>query len=182
MTAGGNDLDYIGSFLRGSVMNTWAKPATIFGRRVANRIRARVSYLRDESAYDAVTDSLAEVVKRAQERAPRARVLLVDYLAVVGPATRPRLDVPLNEEQLPSIALMADRLAGVFAAAAERTGAELVAVSELSKQHAVGSPEPWTTGFTVRPPALGGFMPYHPNAAGMAAVADLIARHLEQTA
>ncbi|GAB2611410.1 SGNH/GDSL hydrolase family protein [Kribbella endophytica] len=182
VTAGGNDLEYIGAFIRGSMMNTLAKPATILGRRVANRIRARVSYLRDDSAYDAAAGQLAEIVREIRDRAPAARILLVDYLAVVGPSTRPRLDVPLNEEQLPSIALMADRLAGAFATAAEKSGAELVAVAELSKEHAVGSVEPWTTGFTLRPPSLGGVVPYHPTEAGMAAVADHVVRHLERDA
>jgi lysophospholipase L1-like esterase len=174
ITAGGNDLEYIGTFLRGSFLNTLAKPATILGRRVANRIRSRVSYLKDGAAYQSVADSLTRVVESARERAPEARILLVDYLSLVGPATRPRIDVPLNEEQLPSVALMADGLAGAFAKAAAATGAELVAASAASREHAIGSAEPWTTGFTLRPPSLGGFVPYHPNAAGMRAVADLI--------
>ncbi|MEV6283704.1 SGNH/GDSL hydrolase family protein [Kribbella sp. NPDC051770] len=179
VTAGGNDLEYIGAFIRGSLMNTLAKPATLFGRRVANRIRARVSYLRDDTAYDETTARLAEIVREIRDRAPSARILLVDYLAVIGPMTRPRLDVPLNEEQLPSVALMADRLAGVFAAAAEQSGAELVAVSGVSKEHAVGSAEPWTTGFSLRSPRLGGVVPYHPNEAGMRAVAEYVVRQLE---
>ena len=174
ITAGGNDLEYIGTFIRGSLMNTLAKPATLLGRRVANRIRARVSYLKDEAAYETVANSLAEVVGRVREVAPRSRVLLVDYLALIGPTTRPRLDVPLNEEQLPSVAMMADGLAGAFAKAAAKSGAELVAVSEPSKAHAVGSPEPWTTGFRLGP----GSVPYHPNAAGMAAVADAVVHQL----
>src|SRR5215207_8932949 len=89
ITAGGNDLEYVGSLLRGSMMNTLAKPATLLGRRVANRIRARVSYLKDQSAYDAVAVSLTEVVTKIRERAPQSRILLVDYLTLVGPATRP---------------------------------------------------------------------------------------------
>jgi lysophospholipase L1-like esterase len=178
ITAGGNDLEYVGTFSRGSFLNTWAKPATILGRRVANRIRARVSYLKDETAYQAVTDSLVTVVERVRERSPNARVLLVDYLTLVGPSTRPRLDVPLNEEQLPSIAMMADGLAGAFAKAAATTGADLVAASTAGREHAIGSPEPWTTGFSLRPPSFGGFVSYHPNAAGMRAVADLVVQTL----
>jgi lysophospholipase L1-like esterase len=174
ITVGGNNLDYVGTFLRGSVLNTWAKPATILGRRVANRIRARVSYLKDDASYQAVADSLTQVVEAARERAPEARIVLVDYLTLVGPSTRPRLDVPLNEEQLPSVAMMADGLAGAFAKAAAATGADLVEASVASKDHAIGSAEPWTTGFTLRPSTLRGFSPYHPNAAGMRAVADLV--------
>ncbi|MFK4084591.1 SGNH/GDSL hydrolase family protein [Kribbella sp. NPDC020789] len=178
ITAGGNDIDYVGTFLRGSALNTLAKPATLFGRRAANRIRARVSYLKDEADYQAAAASLISVVENIRERSPRAQILLVDYLTLVGPSTRPRLDVPLNEEQLPSVAMMADGLAGAFAKAAAATGAELIAASAASRDHAIGSPEPWTTGFTLRPGFLGGFVPYHPNAAGMRAVAGLIVDHL----
>jgi lysophospholipase L1-like esterase len=181
ITAGGNDLEYVGTFSRGSMLNTLAKPATLLGRRVANRIRARVSYLKEDADYQAVTDSLVTVVERVRERAPSARILLVDYLALVGPSTRPRLDVPLNEEQLPSVALMADGLAGAFAKAAATTGADLVASSAASRDHAIGSSEPWVTGFGLRPPGFpGGFVPYHPNAAGMRAVADLIVLTLKK--
>ncbi|MBB5977726.1 GDSL-type esterase/lipase family protein [Kribbella solani] len=175
ITVGGNDLEYVGTFLRGS------KPATLLGRRVANRIRARVSYLKDDAAYQAVAESLTIIVERTQERAPDARILLVDYLTLVGPATRPRLDVPLNEEQLPSIAMMADGLADAFAKAAAATGADLIAASAASKDHAIGTPEPWTTGFTMLPPNLGSFVPYHPTAAGMKAVADLITERIRTT-
>jgi lysophospholipase L1-like esterase len=177
ITAGGNDLDYIGTFIRGSMMNTLAKPATLLGRRVANRIRARVSYLKDPAEYDAVAASLTEIVTTIRDRAPRSRVVLVDYLTVVGPGTRPRLDVPLNEEQLPSIVMMADGLAKAFATAAERTGADLVAASAAGSSHAVGSTEPWTSGFRLGP---GRAAPYHPTAAGMAAVAELIVEKLRR--
>lgn len=173
ITAGGNDLEYIGTFIRGSLMNTLAKPATLLGRRVANRIRARVSYLKDPAEYDAVAASLAEIVNAVRERAPQSRIMLVDYLTVVGPSTRARLDVPLNEEQLPSIVMMADGLAKAFATAAEKTGADLIAASAAGQSHAVGSAEPWTTGFR-----FGRGVPYHPTAAGMSAVADLIVAKL----
>ena len=177
ITAGGNDLDYIGTFIRGSLMNTLAKPATLLGKRVANRIRARVSYLRGQTEYDAVAASLIEVVSAVRDRAPHSRILLVDYLTVAGPATRPRLDVPLNEEQLPSVVMMADGLARAFATAAEKTGADLITASAASLSHAVGSAEPWTTGFR-----LGRGVPYHPTEAGMAAVAELIVAELRADA
>jgi lysophospholipase L1-like esterase len=178
ITVGGNDLEYVGTFIRGSFLNTLAKPATIFGRRVANRIRARVSYLKEAKDYQAVADSLTAVVAKVHERAPDARILLVDYLTLVGPSTRARLDVPLNEEQLPSVVMMADGLAAAFSKATE-AGAELIAASAASRDHAIGSKQPWVTGFSGGLFApLRGFVPYHPNAAGMQAVADLIVAEL----
>jgi lysophospholipase L1-like esterase len=175
VTVGGNDLDYIGTFLRGSMMNTLARPVGLFSKRLGNRIRARVSYLKEQAEFDAVADRLVEIVNRIRESAPRSRILLVDYLTVAGPTTRPRLDVPLNEEQLPSVVMMADGLAQSFAKAAARSGAELVTASAASLGHGVGSAEPWTTGFGLRP---GGGVGYHPNEAGMAAVADLVIQQL----
>ncbi len=69
---------------------------------------------------------------------------------------------------------IADRLADAFAAAAQRTGADLIAASARTAEHAIGSSEPWVTGFraSMRP------LPFHPNAAGMQAVADAIYRHV----
>ncbi|NEA30453.1 SGNH/GDSL hydrolase family protein [Streptomyces sp. SID13031] len=179
ITAGGNDLEYIGTFIRGSLMNTLAKPATLLGKRVANRIRARVSYLKAPAEYDAVAASLTEIVTAIRDRAPQSRILLVDYLTVAGPGTRPRLDVPLNEEQLPSVVMMADGLARAYATAAEKTGTELIEASAAGLSHAVGSAEPWTSGFHFGP---GRGVPYHPTPAGMAAVANLIIAKLRAPA
>jgi hypothetical protein len=69
--------------------------------------------------------------------------------------------------------MMADGLAKAFATAAEKTGADLIAASAASLDHAVGSATPWTTGYR-----LGRGAPYHPNEAGMTAVADLIVAKL----
>ena len=55
------------------------------------------------------------------------------------------------------------------------SGAEVVRVSVASQNHAVGSAEPWVTGFR---PSLRGPAAFHPNAAGMAAIAALIELHL----
>ena len=80
-------------------MNTLAKPATLLGQRMANRIRARVSYL-EEPEYDAVAALPVEVVTRFGN-ALRGRYS--GRLPDGGrPDTRARLDVPLNEEQLPA--------------------------------------------------------------------------------
>jgi hypothetical protein len=67
----------------------------------------------------------------------------------------------------------------VFAAAAQRSGAELVCASDSSRDHALGSAQPWVAGLP-RLAKLGGA--FHPNAAGMAGIADTIIDHLQTAA
>jgi hypothetical protein len=53
----------------------------------------------------------------------------------------------------------------------------VVRVAEASRDHHAWSAEPWTTGATL--PLPGRPLAYHPNAAGMRAVAVLICEHLQ---
>ena len=97
-------------------------------------------------------------------------MVLVDYLTVLGEETRPSAVTPFEPSEIAAFRRVAQRLAGAFSSAAERTGADLVQASTLSAGHALGSAEPWVTGFrpSMKP------TPFHPNAAGMRAVADAI--------
>jgi hypothetical protein len=47
-----------------------------------------------------------------------------------------------------------------------------------SAAHAVGTAEPWVTGWVFGDLLAGDVAPYHPNAAGMRAVADLLVAQL----
>ena len=58
--------------------------------------------------------------------------------------------------------------------AAQRTGAELVPVSQDSRNHDVCSREPWTSGYG----ALQACNMMHPNKAGQTAVAAAVVRQL----
>jgi lysophospholipase L1-like esterase len=111
-----------------------------------------------------------QIVQAARARAPGARVVLVDYLTVLGQETIPRTSTPLDASEITAFRHIGDRLANAFAVAAERTGADLVPVGALSVDHAVGSSAPWVTGFRplMKP------TPFHPNAEGMRAVADAV--------
>lgn len=115
---------------------------------------------------------LARVVDAVRDRAPRARVLLVDYLALLGPATTPEA-AALGADDLDALRTVQTALEEAFTRAAERTDAELVAVSALSREHALGSAEPWVTGLVPTRRGLAGS--YHPNAVGMRAVAHALA-------
>jgi len=169
VTVGGNDIGYLLTLLRCSFQvapeAAPADAAAFFGTPV------------DPAAVDAALDrlpgELARLVAAVRARAPRARVLLVDYLTVVPAQLTPAF--PMSEEHRQLCAGIGRRLEAATAAAAAETGAELVAVSAPSRDHAVGAPEPWVTGWEFGDLRTGGVAPYHPNAAGMRAAADAVA-------
>lgn len=66
---------------------------------------------------------------------------------------------------------IATRLAATTRAGAEAAGWEYVAASAASADHHAWSEVPWTRHFHL---SLKGGAPYHPNPAGMAAVAGLV--------
>jgi lysophospholipase L1-like esterase len=172
VTAGGNDVDYLLTLLRCSFQadpaGAPAAAAAFFGTPV------------DPAAVDAamagLPAKLSGLVDAVRERAPRARVVLVDYLTVVPEQASAAM--PMSEEHRRLCAGIGRRLEAATATAARESGADLVAASQLSRDHAVGAAEPWVTGWVFGDLLAGGVSPYHPNAAGMRAVADAIVAEL----
>jgi lysophospholipase L1-like esterase len=169
VTVGGNDLGYIGSLVRGSMLSVVLP--RIMPRPLADRLRDRVDYgsvLRSAE----VADSLVDVVDAVRTRAPRARVVLVDYLTVLGTDAHSTADMPLRQADVDRVTATAAGLAAAFARAAQVSGADLVLASAAGAGHGVGSAQPWVSGFRFR--QLRRSAPYHPTLAGMTAVADLL--------
>jgi hypothetical protein len=102
-------------------------------------------------------------------------LLFVDYVSVL-PETGGCKAAPLPAADAKQARATAARLAQLTAAVAKDTGSTLVRVSSLSRGHDACAADPWVTGF----PQPGGafFVPYHPNLAGMTAVASAIDRTL----
>jgi lysophospholipase L1-like esterase len=110
------------------------------------------------------------IAARLRDRAPACRVVVVDYLSVLppnGPAPGP----PPPAEITTWGRALAARLAATTRAAAGTAGWTYIAASAASADHHAWSAEPWTRRFHL---SLRGGAPYHPNAAGMAAVAALV--------
>ena len=111
-----------------------------------------------------------------RRRAPQARVLFVDYLTLLpepGSAAS-----PLSTEEADLGRFVAARLEDATAAAAHATGCEIVRAGQASRYHHGWSAEPWVVGAGW--PLPWHPAPFHPNAAGMRAVADLIVEHVER--
>jgi lysophospholipase L1-like esterase len=114
--------------------------------------------------------NLAAIAGRLRERAPACRVLAVDYLTILPPdgpvpAAPPPADVAVWGRAI------AVRLAATTQAVASAAGWGYVAASAASAGHHAWSAVPWTRRSRL---SLRGGAPYHPNAAGMAAVAELV--------
>ncbi|KQS08403.1 hypothetical protein ASG04_13440 [Curtobacterium sp. Leaf183] len=177
ITAGGNDLRYVGS-LSEAAWGSWlsARPLTrALGRRLQRTATADPPTQRD---VDAATAGLVDVVRAVRDRAPAARVVLVDYLTIIGTATTRSRLAPFSEDQMLAFRRTADQLRDAFAAAAAQSGAELVDVAGISDEHAVGSAEPWVQGFTAFRKGDAAF--FHPTPAGMRAVSDAVLAHLRR--
>ncbi|MBW8487023.1 SGNH/GDSL hydrolase family protein [Actinomadura parmotrematis] len=161
VTAGGNDAGYIGSLIKAGAL-----PGPF-------RRSARIP---EAAAFDAVAASLARVVRAVRAHAPGARVLLVDYLPVLDPATSGADGLPLTPEQARRARAAAAALTSAFRRAAGE-GAEFVEVADAARGHGHRSPAPWTTGFARSWPFRGA-VPYHPTGAGMEALAALVVDRL----
>ncbi|SEI03040.1 GDSL-like Lipase/Acylhydrolase family protein [Leifsonia sp. CL147] len=176
LTAGGNDLRYLGT-LMSVAYGSWleARPATrVLGRRLRTAVIASPPTQRDVHA---AARGLASIVEAVHERVPSTRVLLVNYLTVVGPETTPSRAAPFTDSELALFRRIADQLKEAFVMAEHLSAAELVDVASMSETHGLGSADPWVQGFAPRSTRQAAL--FHPTLAGMRAVAAAVVDHIE---
>lgn len=126
----------------------------------------------------------AAVLDAIHEACPRAHVLVVEYLAMLGPHTRAGgVDVPFTDEQMgrhratARVLDDATRLVVTYGGRDRGTWCSIVPVAELSSAgHAIGSPDPWVS--SISPELLHNMCAFHPNAQGMVAVEKLVYQKL----
>jgi lysophospholipase L1-like esterase len=161
ITIGGNDVGYV-PLLMGASLPSLARRLPAI-RELLDR-DARIT------ALDGIGDALRAVGAAVRQRAPQARVMFVDYLTLLPAAGVPA--APLSAEHTELGRWVASRLEEATAEAAQATGCAVVRAGQASRDHHGWSPDPWAVaaGWPLpwRP------APFHPNAAGMRAVADLI--------
>lgn len=137
-------------------------------------------------------DQLARNIKRSEGKvvralrqirrlAPRARVLVVDYMRVVPDHACYPL-VPAVDEDMRYIKKKFDQLNAMLKRAARRAGAELVSTARRTRGHhlCAGAKERYAEvlGLSVNDLAIG--VPAHPNAAGARAQAASVLDHLRR--
>jgi lysophospholipase L1-like esterase len=168
ITIGGNDVGYVPLLMAASLPGLARRLPAI--RELLDR-DARLK------ALDGIGDALHTVGSEVRRRAPRAQVMFVDYLTLL-PAPGEPVD-PLSTEHADLGRLVATRLEEATAEAARDTGCEVLRAGDASRNHHGWSNDPWAVGagwpLPWRP------APFHPNAAGMRAVAELITSGPAQT-
>lgn len=179
VTAGGNDIGYIGNMIQDAASATMLGSVAIAVLRGVKFITSIFSPQTVQTttplSLEELAERLGDTLDKIHATAPTARIYLVEYVAVLGPSTKPRIDIPFNQERIDYHSQVASSLQNAFAVAtATRSDwCERVPLHELSLKHALGSEEPWVGGYDLnsvmqRGPVL------HPNLDGMKAVAGIL--------
>ncbi|KAK5170268.1 uncharacterized protein LTR77_004854 [Saxophila tyrrhenica] len=169
LTCGGNDIDYIGSLIDKLMLSQ-------LGPRHQQVLASPKKSL---TSWQALAERLEAVLDQIHAVAPKARIYMVQYPAIIGNQTRPLYDLALGPENVVKWDLMAQRLAHSYVDVEKSRSAwvEVVPVAGVSREHGLGSAEPWVRGFSVDMLAHGP-APLHPNLAGHTAVADMLYRQI----
>jgi hypothetical protein len=117
-----------------------------------------------------VQKALADLVAAVQERAPDARVMVINYLRIL-PDDAQCEAVPYPSGDVEWVAQVERDLAGAMREAAATRAVEFVDMHAKSEGHDVCSDSPWTNG--LRPKLRDGLF-LHPNANGQRAVAQAV--------
>lgn len=159
ITIGGNDV----GFVRNLMANTCA---------AASRGCGPVQVV-TEADWSRMESGLKEIVHKVQERAPQARIVLVDYVSVLSQRGNCNA-MRMTDDALRTVRATSERFAKVTASVARESKVDLLAAGKLSAHHTPCDAVPWSVG-AVGPK---GSVPWHPNAAGHTAIAQALVRKL----
>lgn len=154
VTAGGNDMDYIGTFMD---CHSGCPPERL--DHEASR----------DARFAAVTEELVAMFGLLADRAPAARIVFVGFPIVIEDPSEPC--APLTQAETDFLFDVGERLQAAFVEATARSGITYVDSYEGFRGHGACRPadERWIEG--ADPSA--GAIPWHPNATGAAAMADM---------
>lgn len=166
ITAGGNDIGYVGDL---SLMA--ARRAPGFKGWIV-RLLSQAPDAQADRDYEAVHAALLVTMREVRRRSPDAAIVLASYPRIL-PDAGSCDKLGLTAKEVAAMRGVADRLAQVSAHAAQDGGALFVDMHAGGAGHDACAKEPWVNGWSV------GGTPFHPNAAGARAVAVAIDRALD---
>lgn len=164
VTIGGNDVGFV------TLLGSASCRQLQVGRKVPGGKCPAPPKVNDDT-WRNLSMSMKRIADEVRVRAPEAKLVFVNYPLVL-PQTGQCSATPMTAEEAGSARAVAERLVAVTAAAARSNNAILVQASTLSIGHDACSVSPWINGFPL--PGQRPFVPYHPNFAGMSAVAEAL--------
>lgn len=172
ITAGGNDIGYVGRIMLDCCNASWLEwpVGMLMSRRMAHGW--------GDLSEDGLVDRFTAVIRAIRAKIPQAEIILVGYLTLLGDHAEAWWDAPLSDRQMERSRTKADLLARAYARAASQEQCRFVDIATDSRDHGVGSPEPWVSGHvSVWSMLRRGEVGWHPNLKGMEAVARLVSLH-----
>jgi lysophospholipase L1-like esterase len=171
MTTGGNDLGYLGGLSAMSCANVAARSGA-----ASKPPCGAPPPLPDDASYAAMESRLRQIVAEVHRRAPKARLVIVDYVTILPP-TGVCAAVPLSPAQADTSRGIAQRLDDITVRVAKETGTELIPASKISEGHDACAKDAWLNGYPspgvpVEPTY------FHPRLAAMTAIADALDRQI----
>lgn len=161
ITIGGNDVSF--------VQNLSAEGCTV-GPTRCGPVRQVT-----EADWMLLAAAMRRIVLEVRAKAPQARIIFVDYVTIV-PAHERCPALRLSPGDAEAMRTVATRLAALTASVARNERVELLAASRLSAHHTACDKAPWSVGAPGSAPGT----PWHPNAAGHAAIADALVKMLRR--
>lgn len=164
LTAGGNDVGYVGDLTAMAYSNRDGLIGTLVKAfwQGAEPIEAR--------NFAGLGMTLRATLAEISRRSPRARIVVVTY-PVILPPSGTCSELGITQRQAALMRQVGDTLAQTTRDAANEAGATIVDMATLSAGHDACSKEPWVSGFQ---PSSGA--DFHPTQAGASATAHAIAR------
>lgn len=166
LTIGGNDLNYVGNLYMSACAP--GKPMKVQG----HSLPCTGPVLPGEADYARVEQGLRQIAQEVRQRAPRARLVFVQYVTLVPESPCPVADLPA--ERAAPMRELGRRLAEITARVAAENKALVLPADSLSQGHSPCDVEPWANGLPADRASTQG-APWHPNAAGHAAIAEALA-------
>jgi lysophospholipase L1-like esterase len=173
MTMGGNDLGFA-DVVKDCILN--GESGLPFVESCQDKHDDRI----DEELPE-LMDELVDYYEQIQAQAPNAQVVIIGYPPLFDPEAGDSIGNLLFAEDMQWMNEQAAELNAMLAEAAEEAGVEFIDPTDAFAGHGIGGDDPWFNdldiggpGFSVADPSS-----FHPNAAGQAAIADLVQQHLE---
>lgn len=169
VTVGGNDLQFVGAMLYSALLHD--DPSSPLVEMMGPMFPEGIPEPAEAVISEAV-QGLIRVIDGARAKAPAARIVLVDYLTVLSSGVSTPKSPLFTAAELAKLLDLQSAVEQVFAEAAARRDVDLLLASELSRDHALGSAEPWVQPFHSDLAKIAGS--FHPNEAGMTAIAEAL--------